>query len=123
VIGMVLLLLVLIPRQGPSPGLRHTAGGLLQHLSLLFVPAGTGVMLHAHRLGDEGLAIMLALVASPLLGLTLAPLTLAMYVAARAFQLSQRAGAFAALAMGLNGLLTALALPAIRPWPGRLPNP
>lgn len=35
---------------------------------------------------------------------------------ARAFQISDQAGAFAALAMGLNGLLTALLLPLIHPW-------
>jgi len=35
---------------------------------------------------------------------------------ARAFQVSEQAGAFAALAMGLNGLLTALALPLLLPW-------
>jgi holin-like protein len=74
VIGMVLLLLGLILRQGPSPALRDTAGGLLQHLSLLFVPAGTGVMLHFRRLGDEGLAIIAALVVSTLLGLAVAGL-------------------------------------------------
>ena len=35
---------------------------------------------------------------------------------ARAFQVSEQAGAFAALAMGLNGLLTALLLPLLLPW-------
>tara|TARA_R110001583_G_scaffold195341_2_gene371985 strand:+ start:19864 stop:20598 length:735 start_codon:yes stop_codon:yes gene_type:complete len=35
---------------------------------------------------------------------------------ARAFQVSEQAGAFAALAMGLNGLVTALSLPWILPW-------
>lgn len=35
---------------------------------------------------------------------------------ARAFQISEGAGAFAALAMGLNGLLTALYLPWLLPW-------
>ena len=39
---------------------------------------------------------------------------------ARAFQVSEQAGAFAALAMGLNGLLTALSLPWILPWLERL---
>jgi putative effector of murein hydrolase len=39
---------------------------------------------------------------------------------ARAFQMSEQAGAFAALAMGLNGLLTALSLPWIMPWLERL---
>ncbi len=35
---------------------------------------------------------------------------------ARAFQVSEQAGAFAALAMDLNGLITALSLPWIMPW-------
>lgn len=39
---------------------------------------------------------------------------------ARALQISQQAGAFAALAMGLNGLLTALSLPWVLPWLERL---
>lgn len=41
---------------------------------------------------------------------------------ARALQVSEQAGAFAALAMGLNGLLTALSLPWILPWVERLLN-
>jgi putative effector of murein hydrolase len=39
---------------------------------------------------------------------------------ARAFQVSEQAGAFAALGMGLNALLTALSLPWILPWLERL---
>lgn len=39
---------------------------------------------------------------------------------ARAFQVSEQAGAFAALGMGLNGLLTAASLPWILPWLERL---
>jgi predicted murein hydrolase (TIGR00659 family) len=35
---------------------------------------------------------------------------------ARAFQESEQMGAFAALAMGLNGLMTALLLPVVMPW-------
>ena len=64
VIGMGLLFAALALRGGPSPELRHTAQNLLQHLSLLFVPAGVGVMLHAQRLADEWLPIVVALVAS-----------------------------------------------------------
>ena len=40
----------------------HTATGLLQHLSLLFVPAGVGVLLHLGRIGDSWLALGTALV-------------------------------------------------------------
>lgn len=35
---------------------------------------------------------------------------------ARAFEMGEHTGAFAALAMGLNGLITALLLPAALPW-------
>lgn len=64
VIGMGLLFAVLAWRGGPSVDLRETARGLLQHLSLLFVPAGVGVMLHWQRMADEWLPIVVSLVAS-----------------------------------------------------------
>lgn len=35
---------------------------------------------------------------------------------ARAFQISEEAGAFSALAMGINGLLTAVLVPTLLPW-------
>src|SRR5574343_1619393 len=76
VLGMALLLMYLIARRGPSEPLRSTAGTLLQNLSLMFVPAGTGVMLHAGRLVDEAGPIAVALVASTLLGLAATGLTL-----------------------------------------------
>src|SRR5579859_1548707 len=46
VIGMGLLFAGLVLRGGPPEKLEQTAGGLLSHLSLLFVPAGVGIMLH-----------------------------------------------------------------------------
>jgi putative effector of murein hydrolase LrgA (UPF0299 family) len=46
VLGMFFLFLFLLLRDGPSTELRTTAQALLQHLSLLFVPAGTGVVLY-----------------------------------------------------------------------------
>jgi holin-like protein len=69
VIGLALLLLALWLRPAWLEALRPTALGLLQHLSLLFVPAGVGVMLHLRRLGDEALAIGIALVLSTWVGL------------------------------------------------------
>jgi len=69
VIGLALLLGWLVLRGGPSVDLRTTTGGLLQHLSLLFVPAGTGVMLHVGRIGQEWLPIVVSLVASTAIGL------------------------------------------------------
>jgi len=44
--------------------LDRVGGTLLRHLSLMFVPAGTGVMLHAARLNEEALAITVTLIGS-----------------------------------------------------------
>ena len=77
VVGMALLLLALVARPALLTGLKPTAQTLLQHLSLLFVPAGVGVILHLQRLGDEALAIGVALVLSTLVGLASAALTMA----------------------------------------------
>ncbi len=75
VIGMVLLLLFLRLRPPALAALRTTSLGLLQHLSLLFVPAGVGVMVHWHRLAAEGVAIVVAIVASTVLALAATALT------------------------------------------------
>lgn len=72
VVGLALLLLALLLRPHGVEAIKPTAQGLLQHLSLLFVPAGVGVMQHLQRLGDEALAIGVALVLSTLLGLAAA---------------------------------------------------
>ena len=76
VVGMALLLLALVLRPATLQAIRPTTQTLLQHLSLLFVPAGVGVMLHLQRLGDEALAIGVALVVSTLVGLASAALTM-----------------------------------------------
>lgn len=64
VVGMALLFVGLILRGGLPAELDAAASGLLRHLSLLFVPAGSGVMLHGALLGREWLPISVALVAS-----------------------------------------------------------
>ena len=63
VVGMALLLVVLevAPRRRRASGRSRPASS---HLSLLFVPAGVGVMLHATRLGAEWRPILAALVVS-----------------------------------------------------------
>jgi len=76
VIGMALLFATLIQRGGPSMELRETARGLLQHLSLLFVPAGVGVMLHWQRLADEWQALLITLVASTFITIAITALVL-----------------------------------------------
>jgi len=64
VIGMALLLLALQLGAARGEGLRAVATGLLSHLSLLFVPAGVGVILHAHLLASQWLPLAVSLVAS-----------------------------------------------------------
>jgi len=66
VIGMALLFVTLIVRGGVQADLKETANGLLRHLSLLFVPAGVGVMAHLGRLSHEWLPITVSLVLSTL---------------------------------------------------------
>jgi holin-like protein len=76
VIGMVLLFATLTGRQAVPESLQTTASGLLSHLSLLFVPAGVGVMLHFHRLANEWLPIAIALVVSTVLALAVTALVM-----------------------------------------------
>ncbi|MDR2838304.1 MAG: CidA/LrgA family protein, partial [Azonexus sp.] len=63
-------------RGGASDELRQTSQNLLQHLSLLFVPAGTGVMLHLHRIANEWLALLLSIVVSTFVTLTVTALAM-----------------------------------------------
>jgi holin-like protein len=64
VVGMALLLVALEIGLPESEALRGVSSGLLSHLSILFVPAGVGVMLHAPRLAAEWPAVAVSLVAS-----------------------------------------------------------
>ena len=80
VIGMALLFATLVIRGHfgrplPQP-LQHTAHVLLQHLSLLFVPAGTGVMIYLQLIADEWLPITAALIVSTLGGMAVTALIL-----------------------------------------------
>lgn len=88
VIGMVLLLLILIIRgrwvkrradghEGkddvPAP-LSAVSEGLLSNLSLLFVPAGVGVILHLDLLREVWLPILIALIVSTAAGVVVTAL-------------------------------------------------
>lgn len=76
VLGMALLLGVLALKPAWIAAIKPASQGLLQHLSLLFVPAGVGVMLHLQRLGEEALAIGVALVLSTWIGMGVAALVM-----------------------------------------------
>jgi holin-like protein len=66
VVGMVLLLLALELRTALQAQLQTASAGVLAHLSLLFVPAGVGVVQHGPRLLAEWPAVVTTLVVSTL---------------------------------------------------------
>ena len=76
VLGMLFLFIALMLRQGPDKELQTTSQNLLQHLSLLFVPAGTGIMVHLHRVADEWLPLVLSLLISTLATLVVTALVM-----------------------------------------------
>lgn len=63
VVGLVLLAAILIWRGTPK-ALGDAAHGLLRNLSLLFVPAGVGIMQQADTIAGNWLALSLGLVVS-----------------------------------------------------------
>ena len=67
VIGMVLLFAFMALKRGITPGLASTGEVLLSNLSLLFVPAGVGIMAHAALLSQDWPALSVALIASTVL--------------------------------------------------------
>jgi holin-like protein len=78
VVGLVFLLLLLLARdrfgvlaRGPlqQDGVENASRGLLAHLSLLFVPAGVGVMQKLDVVADHGIAIAAVLAISVVLTL------------------------------------------------------
>lgn len=74
VLGMVLLLAALVAIPGLAARLAPTTQALLAHMSLLFVPAGVGVIGHLDALGADGPAILLALFASTVLAIAVGAL-------------------------------------------------
>ena len=76
VMGMVLLLTALIIRGRVSAELARVSALTQRHLSLLFVPAGVGLMTHAAVLRTEGIALLVTLVVSTLSTLVLTALVL-----------------------------------------------
>ncbi len=69
VIGMALLFLTLLALPRLAEAITPTTRVLLAHLSLLFVPAGVGVVGHLDKLGTDGAAILTAVVGSPILAM------------------------------------------------------
>lgn len=77
VLGMIGLLVVLRMR-GPVPApVAAAAEALARHLSLLFVPAGVGVMLYLGQLRGESIAVTMALLFSTIAAIAAAAVTFA----------------------------------------------
>lgn len=74
VVGMLLLFLLLVFRAPLPPALGDTTDGLLRHLSLLFVPAGVGVVQHLDRLGSDGLQLIAVVVLATVITLAVTAL-------------------------------------------------
>ena len=80
VVGLLLLFSLLIVRGGIPAGMDRGTTPLLRHMSLLFIPAGTGVLMHLDLIRDEWLPVVAVIaVTTPLaLLITAAALRLCM---------------------------------------------
>jgi len=69
VVGMVVLLVALMLNGRVPAGLRASGEGLLRYLTLLFVPAGVGIMVHFDLIKTDFWPIVITLVVSTALTL------------------------------------------------------
>ena len=69
VLGLLLLLAILTVRGGPDAPLRDTSNGLLRYLSLLFVPAGVGIVTQLDALARDWVAILASILVSTALSM------------------------------------------------------
>ena len=76
VAGMVLLFLFLLIKGEIPEELSNVSAALLNNLSLMFVPAGVGVMVHFELLGSDALPLSLALIFSTLLTIVITALVM-----------------------------------------------
>ena len=76
VIGMLLLFLTLVLKGSVWPEVESAANALLRHLSLLFVPAGVGIVTYLSLLRREWLGLLASVVGSTLLALVATALTM-----------------------------------------------
>jgi holin-like protein len=76
VIGMVLLFCYLLVKRDAAQKLAPVTLEFLKHLSLLFVPAGVGIMVYAQRVASEWLPIAAALIISTVVSLVVTAVVL-----------------------------------------------
>jgi len=69
VLGLAILFVLMLASDRVAALVRPTADGILRHLSLLFVPAGVGVVGHLGSLSQYGGKLAVVLIASTALAL------------------------------------------------------
>jgi holin-like protein len=74
VLGMLLLLALLLAHRASSRTVHDPAQALLRHLSLLFIPAGVGLVRHIAPLRAEWLAVSAAVLVSTALTIAVSAL-------------------------------------------------
>ena len=76
VLGMVLLFIFLSIRGSVPDDLSKVSGALLGNLSLMFVPAGVGVMVRFELLGTDAIPLSAAVIGSTVLTIAVTALTM-----------------------------------------------
>jgi putative effector of murein hydrolase LrgA (UPF0299 family) len=76
VVGMVMLFITLMMRSQVAKAVEPASNALLGHLSLLFVPAGVGLIVHFNRLGNEWLSISVTLLLSTIITMAVTALVM-----------------------------------------------
>ncbi|MBW7470953.1 CidA/LrgA family protein [Marinobacter sp. M216] len=76
VLGMVMLFITLWIRGQAPESVEQASSALLAHLSLLFVPAGVGMMAHFDRIADEWIPITFALLLSTVITMVVTALVM-----------------------------------------------
>lgn len=80
VLGMLLLFSTLLVFKQSPKSLTNTSNALLKHFSLLFVPAGVGVIRYLGLLEQQGIALLLTLVLSTVLSLLVSAWLLSFFI-------------------------------------------
>ncbi len=76
VLGMALLFISLVLYKRIPEALDITSNALLSHLSLLFIPAGVGLMLYFDAIAKEWLPIIVTLIFSTLISMAVIALSM-----------------------------------------------
>ena len=74
VVGMLLLLLALLLRPATVTVVEPASLQLLRHLSLLFIPAGVGIMASASKVRSDAVAVVVSVAVSTTLAIAVAAL-------------------------------------------------